>query len=122
MTNAALGGFASRVDFYAPAFTGPVAGIVPSSVMYVAVPASDFIHADVRAYLLATDELVPDAVNPTTQVIGDVAVCPATGQLILSDTAASTAGVRVYQGTHETTTAALPIGLKPLSSHGIVCY
>lgn len=122
VTNAELGGFASRVAFYAPEFTGPITAIIPSQLMFATVPASDFIHADLRVYDMTLGNLTPDAVNPTTQVIGDVAVCEATAHLIVSDTTASAAGLRVYSGLHEETNASLPIGLKPLSAHGIVCY
>ena len=54
-------------------------------------------------------------------MIGDVAVCPA-GELVVADTAMTGAGLRVYQGQTELTTAALPVGLRPLSSRGLVCY
>lgn len=117
VTNTELGGFASRVDFYAPA----VAGSVPGAIMYVAVAAADFVHASLRPYDLTSGTL-GGAITPATEVIGDVAVCTATGDVVVSDTTPAAAGLRVYSGSHETTTAALPIGLKPLSSHGLVCY
>jgi hypothetical protein len=34
----------------------------------------------------------------------------------------ATNGLRVYEGTTEKTTAPIAIGLKPNSSHGLVCY
>lgn len=121
VTNAQLGGNVNRVAFYAPELTGPVTGIVPSSIMYLSVSVG-FPKADLRAFDLTSNTLTPERLNPTTQAISDVAVCEATGHLVVTDTTMGAAGLRVYQGIHETTTAALPFGLQPSSSHGIVCY
>jgi hypothetical protein len=66
----------------------------------------------------ASSTLSSASVTPSGQRPFDVALCP-TGQVAVSD---ATAGVRVYgsDGT-ELTTAALDIGLPPVSS-GLVCY
>ena len=110
--NATLGGYASRIAFQVDS---------SGSMLLAAVPASDFVHSDLRRYNLATNTLLPAPVNPNTQVIGDVETCP-TGQLVVSDTTMNANGLRVYEGTVEKTTAALPIGLKPTSTRGLVCY
>ena len=54
-------------------------------------------------------------------MIGDLAVCPG-GEIVVADKTMDANGLRVYRGTTEVTTAALPIGKPPLSSRGIVCY
>ncbi len=123
--NSALGtfAFASRVAFYAPEFTGPVAPIVVTPLMYLGV--SSYPMGFVRNYDLASDMMLPGALTATTQVVGDLALCPG-GELVIADNPPppSTApnGLRVYQGATEKTAAPLPIGLKPASSHGLVCY
>ncbi|MGE0547693.1 MAG: YncE family protein [Kofleriaceae bacterium] len=112
ITNAQLGGFVSRV---APQ-------VVPGAVLLrMAVPAPDFIHANLRTYDLNASTLWTQAMTPQTQVIGDLAPCP-TGELVVSDTSPGAAGLRVYRGTAEQTANALPVGLVPWSSHGLVCY
>lgn len=126
VTNAQLGNFASRVDFSAPPFTGPVtaaAAIVPTQFMYAVVPRSTFDGSDVRAYVINGSMLEPDPINPSTQSIVDIAVCP-DFQVVMSEAPASPAagagGLRVYA--RNDTSAPLPVGLKPSSSHGLVCY
>lgn len=112
VTNATLSGFASRIAFQVDS---------SGSTLLVSVPSSDFVHQNLRRYDLATNTLAPAPVNPDTQVIGDVEACP-TGQLVVSDTKMNANGLRVYEGSVEKTTAALPIGLKPASARGLVCY
>lgn len=127
VTNTAMGNFAGRVDFYAPQFTGPVNGsaIAIPQVMYAVVPRTDFMGSNLRIMDLADNTVRADAVNPSTQALVDVAACP-DDRLVVSDAAASptagAGGLRVYRGSLEQTTAALPVGLKPSSSHGLVCY
>lgn len=122
--NATLGAFAfaSRLTFYAPPFTGPAARIVPTPIMYLAI--SSYPMGSARGYDASLNTLWPAALTPATQVVGDVVGCP-TGDIVVADNPPppSTApnGLRVYQNT-ELTTTALPIGLKPASSHGLVCY
>lgn len=126
VTNAQLGNFASRVDFYAPEFTGPVTGsaIVIPQVMFAVVPKSTFDGSNLRRLYLADNTLDPDSVNPSTQAIVDVAVCPNNGGLVMSDApsspSAGAGGLRIYAPSD--TSAPLPVGLKPASSHGLVCY
>ena len=110
--NSALGGFAfaSRI-----VFEGSKARI----------SVSDYPKGNVRELDLATGMLGTAAMTSMTQVVSDVAECPG-GEMVVADnppppsTAAN--GLRLYMGTVEKTTAALPIGLKPSSSHGIACY
>ncbi len=126
VTNAQLGNFASRVDFYAPEFTGPVTGsaIVIPQVMFAVVPKPTFDGSNLRRLYLADDTLDTESVNPSTQSIVDVVVCPNNGGLVMSDAPASptagAGGLRIYAPND--TSAPLPVGLKPASSHGLVCY
>ena len=110
--NSKLGGYASRVDFDAEAGT---------VVMFASVPAPDFKHAALRGFDMQTLALWAAPLNPMTEVIGDLALCPE-GVIVVADTTMNTNGLRIYQGTAEVTTAPLPIGLPPTSAHGIVCY
>jgi hypothetical protein len=41
---------------------------------------------------------------------------------VVADTTRNANGLRVYEGTVEKTTAALPIGLPPTSTRGLECY
>jgi len=125
VTNAQLGNFASRVEFYAPEFTGPVTGtaIVVPQVMYAVVPKPTFDGSDLRRWSFSDATLEPTPVNGTTQSIVDVAVCPS-GEVVMSEAPSSptagAGGLRVYAPSD--TSAPLPVGLKPASSHGLVCY
>ena len=110
--NAVLGGFAfaSRI-----AFQGN----------HARVAVSDYPKGNVRDYDLAASALDTAAMTAMAQVIGDVTVCPG-GEMVVTDnppppsTAAN--GLRIYMDAAEKTTAPLAIGLKPSSSHGLVCY
>lgn len=108
--NAALGGYASRIAFQ----VGD-----RSAIAWLSVPTT-FPNADLRAYDLASDTL-RNALNPSTQAIGDVVACPA-GEIVVADTTMNANGLRVYEGSTERTTAALPIGLPPTSTRGLECY
>lgn len=125
VTNAQLGNFTSRVEFYAPPFGGPVAGsaIVIPQVMYAVVPKPTFDGSDLRLWSFSTATLEPTPVNASTQSIGDVAVCPG-GEVVMAEAPSSptagAGGLRVYAPND--TSAPLPVGLKPASSHGLVCY
>lgn len=110
--NSVLGGFAfaSRV-----AFQGN----------HARVAVSDYPKGNVRDYDLAAAALDTAAMTAMAQVISDVTICPG-GEMVVADnppppsTAAN--GVRIYMDAAEKTTAPLAIGLKPASSHGLVCY
>ena len=110
--NSALGGFAfaSRIAFQ-------------GNHMRVAV--SDYPKGNVRDYDLAAGALDTAAMTAMAQVISDVTICPG-GEMVVADNPPppSTApnGVRIYVDAAEKTTDALPVVLKPASSHGLVCY
>jgi len=110
---AELGGYVTRTAFQVSA---------DAKVTFFAsprvAPASDLLAFD-----MPTDGLWPGALNPTTEAIVDVAVCPG-GELMLYDAAPSASGVRVYEGPTERTKAVLPIGIAngKFSPHGLVCY
>jgi hypothetical protein len=108
--NAELGGYASRIAFGA----GPA-----GAIGFFAVPTT-FPHADLRALDMPTGMLRP-RLNAAAEIAADVAVCPG-GEIVVADTTQNANGLRVFEGSTETTTAALPIGLPPLSTHGLVCY
>ncbi len=109
--NADLGGYASRIAFEADA--GGALG-------FFAVPTT-FPHADLRALDMSTGMLQPGALNAGTEIAGDVEFCP-DGSIVVADPTRNANGLRVYQGSMEKTAAALPIGLPPTSTHGLVCY
>lgn len=109
--NADLGGYASRIAFEADA---------GGSISFFAVPTT-FPQADLRALDMSTGMMRSGALNASTEIAADVVVCPG-GQIITADTTMKADGLRVYQGGAEKTTAALPIGLPPASTHGLVCY
>lgn len=110
--NSALGGFAfaSRV-----AFQGN----------HARVAVSDYPKGNVRDYDLQAAALDTAAMTSMAQVIADVAICPG-GEMVVADNppppSTAPSGVRIYMDAAETTTAPLAIGLKPASSHGLVCY
>jgi len=116
MTNITdLKGYASRLGF--------LIDLVDSAqITWIATPTT-FPKADLRAYDMPTSALWAAPLNPSTEAIGDLAVCPG-GELVVADTTANANGLRVYSGTSaaELTKSALPIGLPPNSTHGIVCY
>jgi hypothetical protein len=109
--NAELGGYASRI-----AFEDDAGG----DVTFFAVPTT-FPRADLRALDMSTGKMRSGALNASTEIAADVVVCPG-GQIITADTTMTADGLRVYQGGAEKTTAVLPIGLAPASTHGLVCY
>ncbi|MBC7975237.1 MAG: hypothetical protein H7138_09645 [Myxococcales bacterium] len=109
-----LGGYASRSAFQ----------FIPGAeVTFFAVPGT-FPAADLRAFDNPTDLLWAGAMNPTTQAIADVAVCPS-GEIVVYDSTLAASGLRVYSsGGAEITTAPLPIGIAngKFSTHGLECY
>jgi len=109
-----LPSYASRVTFQ---FTPD------AQITYFTVPGKTPAAADLIAYDMASDLLWAGAINPTTQVIGDVTVCPG-GETVMYDGAATASGIRMYNGATELTKDALPIGIAngKFSSHGLTCY
>jgi hypothetical protein len=108
--NPAAFAFPGRVTFYTPEFTGPVAKVVPTPLMFLSI--SSYPNGYVRNFDLTTDTMLPNTLTPTSQVVGDNPFPPSTAP----------AGIRIYDGANEKTTAPLAVGLKPSSSHGIICY
>ncbi|MEO7735252.1 MAG: hypothetical protein ABIY55_30140 [Kofleriaceae bacterium] len=93
-----------------------------AEVTYFAVPGT-FPAADLLAYDMASDLLWAGAINPTTQVMADVTVCP-TGETVVYDGAEAASGLRMYNAGTEATKTALPIGIAngKFSTHGLECY
>jgi hypothetical protein len=111
------GGFASRIA-------------VTATQLLVLVPRADFSGGDVRVVDVngSTAALQAEPYNTAGQALNDVDVCP-DGEVVVAENppfgAPSNApqGLRLYSGPKtEATTAAVNVGLKPASSHGLVCY
>ena len=111
LDNAALGGYPSRIAFET--------GAAP--VMWSAVAVTDFMHANLRGYELASATLSAAPISPAGEKIADVVACPS-GQIVVVDATKDASGLRVYDAAVEQTTAALPIGISSFSQHGVVCY
>ncbi len=94
-----------------------------SPTMYVGV--SSYPMGFVRKVDLSTGTMAPDVLTAAAQVVGDIAACD-NGEIVIVDNpfppSTAAAGIRIYAGTVEKTTAPLAVGLKPASSHGLVCY
>jgi hypothetical protein len=73
-------------------------------------------------HVAADGSVTSPPLSPDTQVVSDVALCEATGQLVVNDT--SIAGIRVYgvDGGDEVTTQPIDIGLPPAFAGGILCW
>jgi len=110
-TNTDLGGYASRVS---------VESSDGDAIAFFAVPTV-FPSSELRAYDLPTAAFWSGALNATSETIGDVVVCP-TGEIVVADTTSNANGLRVYNGGAEVTTAVVPVGKPPKSTHGLVCY
>lgn len=113
VTNQQLGGYAARTDFQ-DRLGLPLLWLIVSK--YDTEP-----RGNLQGYDLMTSTLWPAPISPPTQVLVDLAVCP-DGSIVVADQAMATNGLRVYDGITEQTTSALPVGLRPSSSHGLVCY
>jgi hypothetical protein len=117
MNTTDLKGYASRIGFLIDTMDGV-------EITWIATPTT-FPKSDLRAYDMPTSALWAGPLNPSTEVIGDLAVCPG-GEIVVSDTSGTTmnpGGLRVYNSeAAETTKSALAITKPPLSTHGIICY
>jgi Lactonase, 7-bladed beta-propeller len=113
LTTQDLMGYASRTTFQFMA---------DAQVTFFAVAAKP-PEVDLLAYDMASDLLWAGVLNPTTEVVGDVAVCPS-GDTVVYDGAAAASGLRLYNSGVEMTKAALPIGIAngKFSTHGLICY
>jgi DNA-binding beta-propeller fold protein YncE len=113
VSNAAVEGLVSRIAFQ---------NLGATRIMWMIVSSFDTeAHGNLQGFDLGADSLWPEPISAATQVLGDVAVCPDESVVVAEQTMASN-GLRVYEGGHETTTTPLPVGLKPTSTHGLVCY
>lgn len=107
-----LQGYASRTVFQIDPYV---------EIAFFATPTT-YPKSDLLAFDLPTDLLWAGAINPMTQAISDVAVCPS-GELAVYDSTEGTSGLRMYSGASELTRAAAPIGLTGgFSTHGLYCY
>ncbi|CAN5325484.1 hypothetical protein BH11MYX1_BH11MYX1_58170 [soil metagenome] len=109
--NAALGG-------------QPIAFDVSGTMLWFAYSAADFAHSWARSYDTTTATYAPTKLTPDTQAITDIAACP-DGKVVVMDApfgAANPGGFRVYHGAIELTSAALPLGIKPVYGDATVCY
>lgn len=111
-TNMQLNGYASGL---APQVAGS------SMVLWHAVSASDFMHANLQGFDLGTKMLWPDPITPASELVEAVAVCPDYYTVITDGTMAAS-GVRIYNSATELTTSALDIGLRTQNANAIVCY
>lgn len=115
VTNQALGGFVSRIDFQ-------LLGTVP--IQWMVVNNGQFgagVRANLQGYDLAGEQLWPAPISPDSQLLVDAVVCP-NGLIVVADQTMASNGLRVYDGGSEKTSAALAFGLKPNSARGLVCY
>lgn len=109
VSNAALGGFATRTEVQT--------GAAPALWLVV---STSFTTAQVRSFDLGAMTLAPP-VSTASQLPNDVARCP-NGDVVVADRTMAANGLRVFRGATERTTAPLPVGLNPTSAHGLVCY
>jgi hypothetical protein len=118
--NQALGGYASRVDVQLP---GELPGeLLGGPLLWLVVSKYDTEpHGNLQGFDLMTSKLWPAPASPPTQLLVDLAVCPS-GLVVVADQTTAANGLRVYAGPTEQTSAAMPIGLRPGSSHGLACY
>ncbi len=121
ISNADLGGYASRIDFSVPEFTGPVNGrIIPTHLMWTVVGRPDF-STMVRSYSLHAAELQPPLPEATAGASPlDLVVCDGYTLVVSDAPLMGAGGLRIVTNQRETTL--LPVGLKPASTAGLVCY
>jgi DNA-binding beta-propeller fold protein YncE len=75
----------------------------------------------VRVVDLATADVATSPLSSGSELITDLAACP-DGSVVAVDATMNAAGVRVFQGATERTSAPIAIGLPPVFSTGVVCY
>lgn len=115
VTNAALGGYAGRIEMQALGTTTMMWMIVPNGMFGAGE------RSRLEGYDLGTSMLWPDPITPEAQLLVDVAVCP-NDLLVVADKTTAANGLRVYESATEKTSSPLAIGLKPASSRGVICY
>jgi len=113
VANQKLGGYAARIAFQRQGAT-PIQWMVVSK--FDTAP-----RGNLQGYDLQTQDLWAAPISPPTQLLVDAAVCP-NDLIVVADQTMAANGLRIYAGTTERTAAPLPIGLRPSSSRGLVCY
>ncbi|HWO21422.1 MAG TPA: hypothetical protein VNO30_21790 [Kofleriaceae bacterium] len=112
VSNQALGGFAARLDVQ----------VQGSLLLWLVVSWYDAApRGNLQGFDLLTQKLWPAPVSPPSQLLVDLAVCP-NNLVVVADQTMAANGLRVYDDLIEQTTAAMAIGLRPGSSHGLACY
>jgi hypothetical protein len=109
--NSDLGGTANHIDVQT--------GATPT--VWAAVSSFDFTTATLHAWDVTTATLHAGSISSADEMINDVAACP-DGTIVAADATMAAPGLRMFTGTTETTTAALPFGLPPGFGNGLVCY
>ena len=113
VTNAMIGGY-----------VGGGEAAVDGGMLWLAVIAlnPDFTNdfGQLRSIDLA-DGTLGDVISSETSFIAGAATCPG-GSIVAADTTFGAAGVRIYSGTAETTTAPLDIGRPVNAPNGLVCF
>lgn len=89
-------------------------------VLYLSVSAFDFSTSSLSTWDVGSGALANN-VSPASEAITDVTTCP-DGSVIVGDQTMAAPGLRIYKGTTEVTTAALPFGLAPGDGDGMACY
>jgi hypothetical protein len=113
VTHQQLGAYVARLDFQ-DAQGVPMMWMITSKYDTEA-------RGSLRGYDLQTRSLWAAPLSPPTQVLVDLAACP-NGKIVVADQTMAANGLRIYDGTGEKTSEAMPIGLRPGSSHGLACY
>jgi hypothetical protein len=89
-------------------------------VLYLSVSSFDFTSFSLSTWNVGSAALANN-ISPASEAITDVTTCP-DGSVIVGDQTMAAPGLRVYKGTTEVTTAALPFGLAPGDGDGMACY
>ena len=92
----------------------------PGPVLYLAVQSLDFTKSSLSTWDVL-DATTTNSLSPSTEAIQDLVACP-NGTIVVADASMTAPGFRIYTGTTETTTAALPFGEPPGFGNGMVCF
>ncbi len=92
----------------------------PDPALWLAVASFDFSTGSLSSWNVVNAQLT-NTISAASEMIKDVTACP-DGTVIAADGTTTAPGFRVFSGTTETTTMALPFGLPPGDGNGMVCY
>ncbi|HEY1816854.1 MAG TPA: DUF5074 domain-containing protein [Kofleriaceae bacterium] len=92
----------------------------PNPMLYITVTSFDFSASSLSTWDMAA-AMPTNGVSPASEFITDVAACP-DGTMIVADQTMAAPGLRLYKGSTELTTAALPFGLAPGDGNDMTCY